>query len=137
MGVWGKGEGTFTKVPSPFPQGVSTPLQLGRVGDHSGNGGCGGHGRVGEVDFGLQAAHASFEVAVGGSQSAFAGSQNAQVPAKARAAGGGPEYAAGLEHGFDQPFLKGLHPDAGGGGQHDAAQAFFDLAAGKDGRGDS
>ena len=28
MGVWGKGEGTFTKVPSPFPRASAPPYNL-------------------------------------------------------------------------------------------------------------
>jgi len=51
------------------------------------------------------------------------------VAAKAGAAGGRADDAAGIGKDLKQPFLHGLTPDGGRRGQDDAAHALGDLAA--------
>src|SRR5450631_985569 len=110
------------RVPSVVPP---------RVGDAPRHGGCGRHGRTGQVDLRVGAAHAPRVVAVAHGDDALARGDNAVLASQAGPATGVHDQRAGLDDGLDPTAAQRLGVDAPRCRHHDRPRVGVDGAPGE------
>ena len=88
------------------------------------NAGCCSNGGRGQIYFTVYMSHTSYEIAVGGGDTAFSGSQAAHRAAQTGTTGGSGNDTAGIQENVHEPLVYAVTVDLFRGGDDDAADTF-------------